>query len=69
MAASQKVSARYTLTDGTTVEGKPRFSWPWSRYYRLLEPVFYDSRTTEPIPAAGTLHIAKRAVILIQIGD
>lgn len=62
-------SARYTLTDGTTIQGVRRFTWPWSRFYLIEEPIFFDSRSTEPVRAAGVMLVAKRAVVLIQIGD
>lgn len=60
---------RYNLTDGTTLGGTLEFSWPWSRYYRITDALFYDPRTTEPIPASGTILISKRAVLFIQFGD
>lgn len=69
MTPPRGVSARYNLTDGTNIEGVRGFTWPWSRFYRIEDPVFYDTRTTEPVPAAGVILVAKRAVLFIQIGE
>lgn len=69
MTPTRGEPARFTLTDGTTLEGTPKFVWPWSRFYRLEDAVFYDSRSAQPVPAAGFVLIAKRAVVFIQIGD
>ena len=61
--------ARYTLTDGTTIQGVRAFTWPWSRFWKIEDPMFYDTRSREPVQAAGFILLAKQAVVLIQIGE
>lgn len=61
-------TARFTLTDGTTLEGVVRFNW-WSGSFKLTEAIFFDARTAEPTPAAGLVWIPKHAVLLVQVAE
>ena len=61
-------TARITLTDGTTIEGKTRYSW-WTAGFNITDAIFYDARRGEPTPAAGRIWVPRHAVVLVQVTE
>ena len=57
--------ARFTLTDGSTIEATVRAAR--RRTVRVDGAVFYDARTGQPVPAAGVLLIAVPAIVFVQL--
>lgn len=68
MRIKRGTTARFTLTDGTTIEGIVRFGW-WSGAFKLEKTIFFDARHAEPTPAAGIVWLPKRAVLFAQVAE
>ena len=68
MRIKRGATARITLTDGTTIEGKTRYSW-WSAGFKITEALFFDARHGEPTPAAGIVWVPRHAVQLVQVTE
>lgn len=56
--------ARFTLLDGTTLEGTVRWSWMWSTV--RISRVHVNSAAGAQL-IAGTVLIPKRSVVFVQV--